>query len=227
MIDKNLNYYVKKHKINECFDYDMTPYMSLHYYKKGEDLLIAGNEMKYFYFIVEGKVKIFNTLENGKSVLLRFGQPLSDLGSLELLNEDRTIHSCVQSLHGTYVIIIPFDEIEKYVLDDVTFLKYIIRKLGHKLSTLSNAASINMTYPFKNRFASYLISITDESDNKRVGEIKMTKLTELSTFLGTSYRHLNRVIKELEDEKIIKRTDNSFLIMNYEKLKELSGGFYE
>lgn len=222
-----LKYYIEKYEIQKCFEKDMSPYMSLFHYEKGEDIVVAGEEMKYFFFIVDGKAKIFNTLENGKTVLLRFSQPLSDLGSVEILEKKRFASSCVQSLYGTTVIRILFSDLEKHAINDVIFFKYLVKKLGQKLFTFSNAASMNMTYPFKNRFASYLISITDEIDNERIDEIRMTKLTELATFLGASYRHLNRVIKEFEDDNIIKRTKKGFLILDYGKLESLSGGFYE
>lgn len=222
-----LKYYIDKYNIDECFEKDMSRFMTLHSYDKGEDILVAGEDMKYFYFVVEGMAKIFNTLENGKTVLLRFTRPLSELGSVEILEDDKIVKSCVQSLFSTTVIRIPFEAIEDHAMSDVKLFKFLVVKLGHKLRTTSNAASMNMTYPFKNRFASYLISITDQLENERVDEIKMTKLTELATFLGTSYRHLNRVIREFEDDGIIKKTKGGFIILNYAELESLSGGFYE
>jgi len=226
-----LSYYVKKHNIMECFESDMTPYMKLYEYSNGEDILIAGDKMTDFYFIVDGRAKIFNTLENGKMLLLRFSRPLSDLGSVELLEDDRIVKSCVQALHGVKAIVISFADMEKYAIDDVTFLKYCVKNLSQKLFTLSNSASINLMYPIENRFASYLVTIfsyeMQAENSNRIDEIKATKTTELATFLGVSYRHLNRVIKSFEEQGIIERTKGGFKILDYHRLEALSGGMYE
>lgn len=222
-----LKHYINKYNINDCFEKDMTPFMTIKEYERNEDILVAGEEMYNFYFIVEGKVKIYNTLENGKTVLIRFSQPLSELGSVEILQENKTIRSCVTSLYKTVVISISFSDIELHAKDDVKLYKFLVRKLSQKLYTLSNAASLNMTYPFKNRFASYLLSISSLNNIERIEEIKMNNLTELATFLGTSYRHLNRVIKDFEDKGIIIKNKDSFKILNFTELKSLSGGFYE
>lgn len=148
---KLLNYYINKHRINDLFQSDMTAFMTLVKYDKGEDILIAGEALPFFYFIVEGKAKIFRTLENGKSVLLRFTRPLSELGSLELLQKNRIVDSEVQSLYGVTCIRIPFDVIDEVCKEDVTFLRYNIKRLSTKLETASKTASLNASYPFKNR----------------------------------------------------------------------------
>lgn len=221
-----IQYYIEKYHIRDHFTVDMLPFMTLHQYEKNEEILIAGEPLDYFYFIVEGKAKIFTRTENGKSVLLRFTRPLSELGSLELLHKNRHVNTCITAQFPTRVIRIAFNDLEKHALHDPVFLKYIVSRLSHKLETESNKSSLNSTYPFKNRLASYLISIT-EMKGERIDEIRIDKMTELATYLGTSYRHLTRVVKELEAEAIIKRTHKKFVILNYKALENLSGGYYE
>jgi len=229
--ENKIQKYIEKFEIDSFFEEDMSPYMKLYYFDKGENILTAGEQITTFYFIVEGKAKIFNLLENGKSLLLRFAKPLSDLGSVELLNEDKIIKSNVQALHEVIIIGIDFEVLKKHAEDDVKFLKYIVRSLSFKLFTISNASAINLSYPFENRFASYILSVYSDFmvDNKpeRVGEIMTTNLTELATLLGVSYRHLNRVIKEFEAKGLIKKTKKGFIILDFDKLEELSGGIYE
>lgn len=223
---KLLQSYIKKYGIDEFFEKDLSEHMILQHYDKGEDILVTSDLMEYFYFIVDGKAKIFLRQENGKSTLLRFARPLSELGSMEFLG-DRFVGSCVQSLYGTTVIKIPFVILDRYAIDDANFLKYIIKGLSHKLSTQSKTHSLNTTYPFKNRFASYLISITRVSLVERIDEITIDQFGDLATFLGTSYRHLSRVVRELEGDGIIKKEKKKFIILDYDRLEALSGDFYE
>ncbi|MCH4887634.1 cyclic nucleotide-binding domain-containing protein [Acidaminobacter sp. JC074] len=225
--EKLLDYYINKYKMYEIFESNMKPYMEIVEFDKGEDIIVVGKEIKYFDFIVDGKAKIFKELENGKSVLLRFTRPLSELGSMELYREDKTADTNVQALYSATLIRIPMSILLEKTKNDILFHKYIIKRLGHKLETVSMTASINNSYPFKNRFASYLISITRTDSNNRVDEINFDKLTDLATYLGTSYRHLNRVIENFESEGIIKKENKQFIILDYEKLESMTGGFYE
>lgn len=225
--DNLLNYYVQRYNIHQIFESNMKPYMDIARYERGEDIIVSGDKLNYFYLIVEGKAKIFKELENGKSVLIRFSRPLSELGSLELLFDERIADCSVQSLYSTTVLRIPFDILLQKTHDDLSFHRYIIKRLSHKLETTSKTASLNTSYPFKNRFASYLISLTRVNEIKRIDEINFDKLTDLATFLGTSYRHLNRVIDAFEKEGIIKKEQKYFIILDYHKLEELSGGYYE
>lgn len=227
MNNHDLDYYIKNKQIGACFNKDMSAYMSLETYEKGEDILSAGDLMTHFYFVVEGQVKIYKTLENGKSLLIRMPKAMTELGSLEFIYKQRLVDSCVQALTKTLVIKIPFSDLEKHTQKDIVFYKYLVKSLSHKLKTASNAASINITYPFKNRLASYLISVYNASKPLDIEDIKIEKMTDLAHFLGTSYRHLNRVVNELEQEQIIKKEKRSFIILNYEKLNDLAGGFYE
>lgn len=227
MIKQDLATYIRRAKIDECFDKDMSQHMTLEFYNKGDTILVAGDLMTHFYFVVEGQIKIFKQSENGKSVLLRMPKARTELGSLELIYKERWVDSCVQALSQVAVIKIPFADLEEETKDDIIFYKYIVKSLSHKLKTASNTSSLNMTYPFKNRLASYLISVYDASDASDVEEIKIEKMTDLAHFLGTSYRHLNRVIQDLEHQKIIQKHKKSFIILDYDKLKDLSGGFYE
>lgn len=49
---------------------------------------------------------------------------------------------------------------------------------------------------------------------------------EISEFLGTTYRHLNRTFKELEAKSIIRCEDKKIYIMDERKLHELSKKLY-
>ena len=49
-------------------------------------------------------------------------------------------------------------------------------------------------------------------------------MTEMATLLGTSYRHLNRVIRELSDKGIVSKKNGKISVLDYVALKELAGG---
>lgn len=91
-----------------------------------------------------------------------------------------------------------------------------------KLASLSVSNSVNILYPLENRLASYILaSYTNEDSNNT------ENLTQIAEFLGTSYRHLLRVVKEFELEKIIKRDNKKLVILDKDKLEDLAGDLYQ
>lgn len=219
--------YVQKLEINTIFQENMTQWMELHYYNSNEEIYTIENPLNYFYFLVKGKLKIHTSLENGKTILLRFYKPLAILGDLELLAEDKIVTN-VTSVTDALLIGIARDKINQYALDDPVFLKFIIKNLSHKLYTLSNTMALNLTYPLETKLASYLISITsDENDVKQIEELKTTNTHEIATLLGTSYRHLNRILHDFTKQGLIERKEKNIIVKDYEKLKRLSAELYK
>ena len=91
-----------------------------------------------------------------------------------------------------------------------------------KLASLSVSNSVNILYPLENRLASYILASYTNEDNNNT-----ENLTQIAEFLGTSYRHLLRVVKEFELEKIIKRDNKKLVILDKDKLEELAGDLYQ
>jgi CRP-like cAMP-binding protein len=198
--------------------------MSLMSYDRGECICNTGDDLEYFFFNVKGKLKVYTLMENVKSLLLRFNKPLSILGDVEFMSGYR-IKCNVDSLNESHLIGIRIEDIHKYAGKDPVFLGFVIKNLGYKLYTISNSTSINLLYPLEKRFASYIISVmSEEGYSKSIKEIETTNLTEMATLLGTSYRHLNRVLRELSDREIIGKKNGNISIVDFTKLKELAGG---
>jgi CRP-like cAMP-binding protein len=223
--DKNLlEAYIREFDLDSLFQKDMRPYMSLMSFERGECICNTGDELEYFYFNVKGKLKVYTLMENGKSLLLRFNKPLSILGDVEFMSGYK-IKCNVDSLNESHLIGMTVDDIRKHAGNDPIFLSFVIRNLGYKLYTISNSTSINLLYSLEKRFASYIISISSEDSNSRgINEIKTTSITEMATLLGTSYRHLNRVISELADRGIVSKKNGVISVLEYRALKELANG---
>ncbi|MDR7316986.1 helix-turn-helix domain-containing protein [Brevibacillus nitrificans] len=116
----------------------------------------------------------------------------------------------------TLLVAISYKTLQERYLNHPPFLQFILQKISHKLY---NSTSLNLLYPVENRFASYVLStLSDES------ELHTGKLTEIADLLGTSYRHLNRVIRDLCAAHVIERKKGSLLIIDRDKIKQLANG---
>ena len=223
---KLLNYYLDKYQIQSKFSSDISEHLKLFRIERGENVYEVNAHLDNFYFLVSGTLKVYFVLENGKTILLRFIKPLGVAGDLEV-GVDRTVRTTVNAVTDCHLIGIDIGLLKELTYDDPIFMRFIISSLSRKLSAVSNAMAINLSYPLENRFAGYLLSISDMVEDRRVQEIKTFDLREIATLLGTSYRHLCRVIKDFSDLGYIEKKKSQILIKDFESLEKLSGGFYE
>ena len=78
-------------------------------------------------------------------------------------------------------------------------------------------------YPVEVRLASYLLSIScAESDALFKSHISIS-LKDAANLIGTSYRHLNRVMTQFCEEGLIERNKGYILVKDLEGLRELAG----
>lgn len=227
--DQNLlNFYLKKYEILDLFDFDITPHLEIHKFKKGDPITITDEPIEYFYFLVDGKAKIYKLLKNGKSLLMKFFNPMEIIGEIELIQEINA-YSNIDAISDCIMIAIEMDTLRKLSNEDIKFAKFLNKYLVNKLKEFSLASSINQLYPLENRLASYILATSskDELTSKFIEGISTNKLTEMADLLGTSYRHLNRTLKNLQDSGLIKKKRTAIIIEDKEGLEELAGDLYQ
>ncbi|MGL5381239.1 Crp/Fnr family transcriptional regulator [Clostridium sp.] len=216
--------YIKKFSLRNYFNDDLIQCCEIHIFDKNELICTLNESMDYMYFLVQGKAKVYTLLSTGKSLLICFNRPLSIMGDLEFM--DNPLADCnVLSLEECTLLAFPFNKIREFAYNDPIFLRFIISSLHIKLRSNSSYSSINLLYPLENRFASYLISSLPSNSQSLTLEID--GLNHISELLGSSYRHLNRVIKSLCDKKIISKDKNFITILNYEELSNLAKDLFK
>ncbi|MED1954013.1 cyclic nucleotide-binding domain-containing protein [Brevibacillus centrosporus] len=205
-------------QLQHIFSEDTLCEMHLYQAEKGDILCAKGDRLTHMYFLLTGKIKIYTTSPNGRSLLLRFNNPLAIIGDIEFFTPCE-VRNTVEFVYPSLLVAISYKTLQERYLNHPLFLQFILQKISHKLYTSSNSTSLNLLYPVENRFASYLLStLSDES------ELHTGKLTEIADLLGTSYRHLNRVIRDLCAAHIIERKKGSLLIIDRDKIKQLANG---
>lgn len=216
-----LSSYIHKYDIENVFDKDLINIMELHFYEKDESIFKADTSLEYYYLLVDGKIKISYPFENGKSMLLKFYSAFNTIGDLELIKK-WPITCDIEAVEDTYLIAISSDILRKFYFNNPKFLRHLVESLSDKLYATINNSSYNFVYPLINRLSSYLVEhLTDKNYI-----ILNPSYLEIAQFLGTTYRHLNRTLKELEEKSIIRCEDKTIYILDEDRLRELSKNLY-
>lgn len=221
-----LYHYLEKQELHHLFGRNDLKLLDLFELQQGEKLCEVGDEFNTLYFLVKGKIKVYTTRSNGKSLLIRFYSPLSIIGEVEYVTK-KPARNAVETVTDCIFISISYENLNRHYYERPDFLHFILAHMSKRLHTSSNTSSINLLTNVENRLASYLLS-TYCVEREHADEIKTSKLTETADMLGTSYRHLNRVIKELCARDIIEKKSGRILIKDQAALEEIAdGNIYE
>lgn len=187
-----------------------------------------GDELDHLYFLVEGKIKIHTSSAEGKGLILRFKNPLAVIGDVEYVKGTEVFHT-VEAVTDGYFLAIPFQQLKQEEHENRSFLHFLLDVITHKFYTEAHASTLNMLYDVDVRLASYLLSLTDDGKGSMFHEEMRTKtLKETAEVIGTSYRHLNRVLREFQNEGILDKQRGTIKIKDIDLLREKAeGNIYE
>ncbi|QHE52869.1 Crp/Fnr family transcriptional regulator [Pontibacillus sp. HMF3514] len=220
----NIASYMRQYKLDGLFPEYFQNHIKLYGFQTGDVLFSTGEELSELYFLVEGKIKIFTLSPEGKSLINRFKRPLALIGDVEYVKGNVVMNS-VEAVTDGFMLAAPFSELEKLEQDHPAFIRFLLETVSHKFYTESHTTSMHMLYPVEVRLASYLLSISSLGEGTMFHqEMRTSNLRELAEWIGTSYRHLNRVLKKMASDNIIERSNGSIIIQDLDKLSTLANG---
>jgi len=212
-----LEFYIKMHQIDAIFTEQLLPHLALYSFDKGEFICSQGDPSQYLYILVEGKLKIYTSSPEGKTLILSFKTPLEVIGDLEYVQGIDFINT-VEAVSSVMMIGVHHRWLKQYGHDHAPLLNFLLEIITKKFHLKNKSMSFNIMYPVEVRLASYLLSVSVE-ESELVISIK-----DAANLIGTSYRHLNRVITQFCEEGLIERNRGFILVKNLEGLRNLAGG---
>ena len=219
---EEIDEYLRSHRVETIFTDEIIPHLTVFEFEKGEQICSQGEPVEYLYILVKGKVKIFTTSEDGKTLILSFKTPLEVIGDIEYVQEIDTINT-VEAVSPVVMIGIRQSVVRRFLKDHSPFLQFLLKIITRKFYIKSQFMRHNILYPVETRLASYLVSVAyDENEALVNGKVSTSNLTDIANLIGTSYRHLNRVIKDFCIKGLVERKNGAIVIKDLEGLKSLA-----
>ncbi|TFE00211.1 Crp/Fnr family transcriptional regulator [Jeotgalibacillus sp. R-1-5s-1] len=191
--------------------------MKLRTYPAGRKLLTQGEDATAMLILVEGKVKVSMLSPEGKRLILAFKTPLDIVGDVEYISNGPLINT-VESVMNTTVIEIPYTILRHEMAHNAAWLQFLLETITKKFELKSHTMNFNSLYPVDVRVASYLLSMTPVNE-----KMESASLVDMADLIGTSYRHLNRVLSQFQKEGWITKSRGSIEILNRASILELAG----
>lgn len=183
-------------------------------FQKNDYICTQGKAITELTYIFSGKVKIVRSLSNGKEHILEMPQQPQLLGDVELMT-NQLAGSSVIALEEVQAVQLPLNNKEA-LLKDPVFLYQIGRNLAMALHKQGITASTNASYSVKERLATHILNSEEEN-------IFQLSPSILASRFGTSYRHVQRVIKQFIDQGTIeKEAFKTYRILEKQTLEKLA-----
>lgn len=182
-------------------------------FSKGENIFKASKKISHCYLILSGTVKIYIDHENGRRSILDFVGKSDWLGELSLFRDEDYIKEN-KVVDDTVCLEFDLKEVRNICKKDGEASFYFASYISNKLMLRSYRMSEYMNYSLEKRLASFILR------HQRNGRYNLSH-TDVSEYMNISYRHILFVMKKFCDDGILKK-DKVYIIMDYQKLKEIS-----
>lgn len=216
-MDRRIEDYLQQYQLSDLFPNHVREEMFVATYSGGERLFSQDDEAHTLYFLVEGKLKISMLSPEGKRLILAFKTPFDIVGDVEYVRECPFINT-VEAVTDIVVIGVSYDALRKNMADNAAWLQFLLQTITKKFETKTRAMNFNLLYTVDVRVASYLLSMTPDQQI-----LESTSLIDMADLIGTSYRHLNRVLHQFEQAGWIVKKRGKITLLDRASLLEQAG----
>lgn len=208
--------YIKQFSLNRVLNDELLNALAISHYTKGNLVIQQGEKPRFLFFLVEGKIKTYKTSDEGKRLILSFKEPFDIVGDIEFVQQAPYLNT-VEAITDVKMLTIPIQVAQKFGMSYLPFVQFVLERITEKLYVNSNALTFSLMYPVEVRLCSYLLSVAMDGIT-----VSPHDLRDAADLIGTSRRHMNRVIGDLCKQHIIERKERSIFIVNRQRLNVLA-----
>ena len=189
------------------------------FFKKGEDPLNSLNTSKYFYFILSGKIKIFQIDFSSSKEQTLYMLARGDMFDVVSLLDGTQREQLSEVLEEGELIQMPIEDVKEMILIDSNFRQLFYSYLASQLNTMEDLAISLSFYDVYQRVLQLFNKFTYMKDGKAVLSV-IDNLTneEIASMVGTVRKVVNRSLQKLKKDGIIDLSRKKIQITNFQKL---------
>lgn len=191
--EKMLKQYINRYHINEIFDTQNLTFR-LYQYERGEILNYSRDSSNYIQFLVSGAVQIYSVRGDGSRYPLCLLNDFTLLGDMEFCGET-SLPFLVEATRKVMCIELPLYDFRNALLNDNTFLRFLLRSVGHKMALFAQSEAA-----FTSLEEKLLHFLKYDCPNHQFQGVEATAVQ-----LRCSRRQLQRLLKSLSDRQMIEK----------------------
>ena len=209
---------IRSSDFQSYFSHDIKDATEMIQDKAGEILIHEGVPSEYLFFIVSGQCRYYTLSSSGFYISFGVSRKYRFFGEASSLWQGNPTSS-VQAVTDTTCLIINLEKYRSMLQNDVRFLQYTCRSLTEMVNNLDNTLSTYVGGKLSERLASFIIQNSSEN-------VFSVSLVAATNALGTSYRHLQRVMKSFCQRGLLRKEKRLYYITDPETLSKMASDDY-
>ena len=192
--------------------------------KRGETLFRQGVFPKGAYWLLSGKLKIYQETNGGQRQTLYIYSNGDLAGYRQIITEEVYAVTGVL-LEDSTVGFISSETFRKLMQDSPFFTRNILSALAREFTVWMNRMTALAQFPVRHRLMLALLILHEQYrlSGSPPGQITITR-TELSEYVGSSLETVVRALNGLKSQQLVRITGRSILLPDTDRLIELLQG---
>lgn len=191
-------------------------------YSRGQSFFSEGDESIGFYIILSGKVKIFKLSPEGKEQIFHILEDHEPFGEAAVFAGEHYPASA-QALVETRALFFPRQKFVELIAHEPSLALAMLALLSRRLRKLTSLVENLSLKEVPGRLAAYLLYLYEHNDDSATIALDISK-NQMAGLLGTIPETLSRILKRMNEEKLIKVSTRSISILDRKGLAELAEG---
>ena len=208
----SLQEYVDQYQLADHLNADLLRCLRLFRLDEERELNLTDPDQARLYFLVSGSLYVSYDHLDGTRSSIGTITPMALIGELDLFIEPN-LRLSVTTAEPSIFLYIERDFALRYGYNDPRFLRLVIHNLSTKLIRSTLILRHNVL-PLSGQVAALLLTQTPDSSN----QLRLKSKTYLAELVGTSTRHLNRILNTFAEDGMITVSENVIEILDREAL---------
>jgi len=206
--------------VNKTFEDEFYSYAKTLEFKKNSSPFFPEDLLKYFYIVVDGKIKTYqmNFQTNKEQTIFIYRR--GDMFDVISLLDNKAHEVAYEVLEDCKVLELPIERVRYWLENDSTFSKRFFLYLASQMRHTEELASELSLYETKDRLVNLLIQNLNPNNHFKYNLLKNLSNSEVAKLIGTVRHVIERNLKELKTDNLIETGRKNITIKNFQKLLE-------
>jgi CRP/FNR family transcriptional regulator len=192
-------------------------------YSKNTIIFSPGAQGNLTYYVLNGRIKIYNLSGCGKEIIYWFCHPGDFFGLAEICGgEIRTVFA--EAMEDTEVLSITMANFEELIGRNPQISLYLMKILGSRIRQAHETIRELVVCDVRSRMAQLLIKLGQICGLSRNGAVLIEKKfthQEMANMIGATRTTVTEVMNEFKREGLVKCSSSRITILNYTRLASM------
>lgn len=179
-----------------------------------KSILFIENQMAdYFYYVIEGNIKLSKLTENGKETIIRIVHS-NEIFAEATLYGRKTYPVNAAAINKTYLLAVSIKGFQELCAKNNTFVLKLFITMSHQLRYLVDMINDLSSTDTTKRLLKYLYSLKEKKGSSTI-KLPIPK-RDLAMLLGAAPETISRIFAKLQNDGFIKIQGKEITILKYE-----------